>query len=108
MVRCVRCGEPDAPVCRFHPDAKAFAFGTGRFQYGYTSAWDTPHDRWFCCNASGPECPGCCEEPTHTDSATWWESFAHLAPPIESEPEESSSSEEHDDGANEATAMELG
>ena len=59
---CVRCGAGDAPSCRFHPDARAFAFGTGRFGYGYTNLWDTPHDRWFCCGGTAPECAGCCEE----------------------------------------------
>ena len=40
---CVRCAEPSAPTCRFHPDAKAFAFGSGRFDYDYNTFWDTPH-----------------------------------------------------------------
>ena len=61
-VLCVRCGAGGEPSCRFHPDARAFAFGTGRFDYGYTSLWDTPHDRWFCCGGTAPECAGCCEE----------------------------------------------
>jgi hypothetical protein len=40
---CVRCADGRAPTCRFHPDAKGFAFGSGRFDYDYTTLWDTPH-----------------------------------------------------------------
>ena len=71
---CVRCGAGDAPSCRFHPDARAFAFGTGRFGYGYTNLWDTPHDRWFCCGGTAPECAGCCEEQNHSmwSGPSWW------------------------------------
>jgi hypothetical protein len=96
--KCVRCGDGDAPTCNFHPDAKAFAFGTGRFQYGYDTNWDTPHDRWFCCGGAAAECSGCCEEPHHTTRETWWEAYVHLAPALESHECEDSSSDEGQDG----------
>ena len=90
---CVRCGEGGAPTCRFRPDARAFAFGTGRFGYGYTSLWDTPHDRWFCCGGIGPECAGCCEEQKRRMSKgvvkgppSWWWHYAHCPRRVEMAP----------------------
>ena len=59
---CARCAEPSAPSCRFHPDARAFAFGSGRFDFAFSSLWDTPHDHFFCCNTSSSSAPGCLEE----------------------------------------------
>jgi len=43
VLACVRCANPSAPTCKFHTDAKAFAFGSGRFDFEYASLWDTPH-----------------------------------------------------------------
>jgi hypothetical protein len=67
VAACVRCAAPSEPTCRFHPDAKAsnarrtradvlceclshtrlhgqaFAFGSGRFDFAFSSLWDTPH-----------------------------------------------------------------
>ena len=59
---CARCAEPSAPSCRFHPDARAFAFGSGRFDFAFSNLWDTPHDHFFCCNSSSSSAPGCLEE----------------------------------------------
>jgi hypothetical protein len=91
---CIRCGKGDGPSCRFHPDAKAFAFGTGRFDYGFTSAWDTPHDRWFCCGKIGASDIGCCEEALHTLDEQWWRPYAEHAPSLEAE---SSSGDDDED-----------
>jgi hypothetical protein len=101
---CVRCGAGSAPSCRFHPDAKAYAFGTGRFEFGYTSLWDTPHDRWFCCGGAAPDCPGCCEEAAHCTDPDWWRAYSHLAPPLEDDDCESSS---ESDGAEAMAAMDI-
>ena len=83
MSHCVRCGDGTGPTCKFHPDAKAFALGTGRFDYGFTSAYDTPHDFWFCCGGAAPGCVGCCEEPTHTIDPEWWRTYAEDAPQLD-------------------------
>lgn len=98
---CVRCGNGAAPRCRFHPDAKAFAFGTGRFDFGYTTAWDTPHDIWFCCGSTSPQCIGCCEEESHTTREDWWQPYAELGPSLD---ESSTSSEEEDDDEEDASS----
>lgn len=82
---CVRCGTGSASRCRFHPDAKAFAFGTGRFDYAYCTLWDTPHDCWFCCGGSAADCEGCCEEEAHSTDSEWWRAYAHLAPELQSD-----------------------
>ena len=106
---CIRCGDGTAPSCRFHPDAKAFAFGTGRFDYGYTSAWDTPHDIWFCCGAGAPGAAGCCEESTHTVDVDWWQAYCHLAPSLEesasSDDSEEAEEEDDDDAASTVDAL---
>jgi len=108
---CVRCGSGAAHTCRFHPDAKAFAFGTGRFDYGYTSLWDTPHDRWFCCGGATAESPGCCEEASHRTDPAWWQAYAHLSPPLDADADESdgeaSSEESSERGSDNAEAMDL-
>ena len=85
MSVCVRCGNGRLPSCHFHPDAKAFAFGTGRFRYGYTSAWDTPHDRFFCCGGTSPQCPGCLVEDTHTCDPGWWLAYAGQSPSLDAD-----------------------
>ena len=79
---CVRCGDGTAATCRFHPDAKAYAFGCGRFDYGYTSLWDTPHDRWFCCGRADATAEGCVEECCHTTDSEWWWALSHLSPAL--------------------------
>ena len=108
---CVRCGAGDAPSCRFHPDARAFAFGTGRFDYGYTSLWDTPHDRWFCCGGIAPECAGCCEEQNHSTDPDWWRAYDHLSPALasdrDSSGDSSSDSERSSDAAEAMSAMDI-
>lgn len=78
LALCVRCGDGAAPRCRFHPDAKGFGFGSGRFDYGWSNLWDTPHDAWFCCGSSAAECVGCVEELEHTVDPEWWREYAHL------------------------------
>ena len=111
MALCVRCGAGDAPSCRFHPDARAFAFGTGRFDYGYTSLWDTPHDRWFCCGGIAPECAGCCEEQNHSTDPDWWRAYDHLSPALasdrDSSGDSSSDSERSSDAAEAMSAMDI-
>ena len=108
---CVRCGAGDAPSCRFHPDARAFAFGTGRFDYGYTSLWDTPHDRWLCCGGIAPECAGCCEEQNHSTDPDWWRAYDHLSPALasdrDSSGDSSSDSERSSDAAEAMSAMDI-
>ena len=94
---CIRCGQGSAPTCRFHPDAKAFAFGTGRFEYGYTSAWDTPHEMWFCCGAGSAAAAGCCEESRHTVDPEWWTAYAGHAPALDETAEEASDEDDDDD-----------
>lgn len=109
---CVRCGDGSAATCRFHPDAKAFAFGTGRFDYAYKSAWDTPHDYWFCCGGASPTCLGCCAEAVHTTNPDWWQEYAASAPDLEcasdEEEEELDDDEEDcDDVVSEADRQEM-
>ena len=100
---CVRCGDGTSAICTFHPDAKAFAFGSGRFDYGYTSLWDTPHDGWMCCNGAGPECPGCMQEPTHSMDPEWWVPYAVLAPALPAG-EDTASSEQGDSDQEDASS----
>jgi hypothetical protein len=90
---CARCGDGSASACSFHPDAKAYAFGTGRFDYAYTSLWDTPHDGFMCCGGVVGSV-GCCVEQTHTADAEWWRVYAHLAPALPSAEQGSSGSDE--------------
>ena len=97
---CVRCGDGAATTCRFHPDAKAFAFGTGRFDYAYTSAWDTPHDYWFCCSKPHSTQIGCCEEPYHTVDPNWWKKYLQQAPPLE--PDDLSACDEGEESSEES------
>lgn len=111
---CVRCGDATAATCDFHPDAKAFAFGSGRFDYCFTSLWDTPHDGWMCCNGAPAGAPGCCREPTHTTDPEWWRAYAHMAPALpqaddqgSDEDSDSADGEEDDEDPNGATAMAL-
>ena len=99
MAHCVRCGDGTAASCRFHPDAKAFAFGTGRFDYGYSSAWDTPHDVWFCCGSASPGCPGCCEEPAHSTDSEWWRPYAAAAPALVVATDDEGESDAESDGS---------
>ena len=113
MALCVRCGQGNAGLCRFHPDAKAFAFGTGRFEYAYTSAWDTPHDWWFCCGGNPTaRCEGCIEEPSHTTDPNWWVGYAAAAPALdngaEEEDEEDEDLEEEEGDSGEGEDMEAG
>ena len=96
--RCIRCHDGNAATCRFHPDAKAFAFGTGRFEYGYTSAWDTPHDHFFCCGAATSSTCGCCEEPHHRIDADWWREYESRAQALDAE---IGGSEQDEDGEEE-------
>jgi hypothetical protein len=104
MGLCVRCGDGSNPTCcRFHPDAKAFAFGTGRFDYGYSNAWDTPHDRWFCCGAVAAQSAGCCEEPMHTIDPNWWQAYVVHAPPLE----DSEDDGDEEDGDSEDESVEF-
>ena len=104
---CARCGDASAAVCVFHPDAKAFAFGTGRFDYGYTSLWDTPHDGWMCCEGAHAATPGCQMEPTHTADPEWWRAYVHLAPPMPCDEDDEDVEEDSDDDpdADAATAL---
>mmetsp|Transcript_49838 Transcript_49838/g.80390 ORF Transcript_49838/g.80390 Transcript_49838/m.80390 type:complete len:139 (+) Transcript_49838:2-418(+) len=106
VLACVRCANPSAPTCKFHTDAKAFAFGSGRFDFEYASLWDTPHDMWFCCESRNAACEGCCEEPQHSTDLFWWRAHEHLAPPLASDSSEPGSGS---DGSveNENSAMEL-
>ena len=107
MAHCVRCGDGTAASCRFHPDAKAFGFGTGRFEYAYSSAWDTPHDVWFCCGSPNPRCPGCCEEPANSTDPDWWRANAAAAPLLEAAASEDGSegqSGEESDGSEHVKA----
>ena len=107
---CVRCGDGTAAVCQFHPDAKAWAFGSGRFDYAYTSLWDTPHDGWMCCVDGNPAAAGCMCEATHTVDAEWWRAYTHLAPAMPADREEgmssSSSSSEGEEDADDADERE--
>ena len=104
---CLRCGGTvGAGACQFHPDAKAFAFGTGRFDFNFENWWDTPHDRWFCCMAGAASAPGCCTLDEHTTSPDWWLAFVHLAPPLEAEDEDSDDGEDDED-SDSAAQMEV-
>ena len=111
MASCVRCGNGSAGLCRFHPDAKAFAFGTGRFDYAYTSAWDTPHDWWFCCGNPTATCEGCVEEPLHTVDPDWWRRYAGAAPALDAGATEDEDEELDGEGegeSGESEEMEVG
>mmetsp|Transcript_25413 Transcript_25413/g.60459 ORF Transcript_25413/g.60459 Transcript_25413/m.60459 type:complete len:137 (+) Transcript_25413:268-678(+) len=90
-----------AATCRFHPDAKAFAFGSGRFDFGYTSLWDTPHDMWFCCGSSEAACVGCVEEAQHVPDPSWWMRYAHLAPPLITSDADDEDNEDEDEDEEE-------
>ena len=103
---CVRCGDASAAVCVFHPDAKAWAFGSGRFDYAYTSLWDTPHDGWMCCANGTAAASGCVVEATHTADAGWWRAYAHLAPSMPGEHDDDSSEEGEEGMDRAAMAME--
>ena len=94
---CVRCGTGSASRCRFHPDAKAFAFGTGRFDYAYCTLWDTPHDRWFCCGSSNATCVGCVEETQHTLDPNWWQAYAQLSPAIPNDDDDDDDDDEEEE-----------
>jgi hypothetical protein len=97
LLLCFRCGNGTAPTCRFHPDAKAFAFGSGRFDYGYETLWDTPHDCFLCCGNECPSSEGCTEQSQHILDIDWWKAYDHLAPPLDEESEEN---EEESDGSD--------
>ena len=106
FARCVRCGMGSAPTCRFHPDAKAFGFGTGRFDFGYTTLWDTPHEQWFCCGGVSADCIGCCQELTHTTDPKWWRAYEHLSPPLQ-EHSDDESMDSDPDGVEAMAAMDI-
>ena len=93
----MRCGGTvGVGACQFHPDAKAFGFGTGRFDFAFTNLWDTPHERWFCCMAGAASAPGCCTLDEHSTDPSWWVAFAHLAPALDDDDDDDES--EEDDG----------
>ena len=94
LALCARCGDGAAPSCRFHPDAKAYAFGSGRFDYGFTCLFDTPHDRWFCCGATEVRAAGCLEEATHTTDLDWWTAYENQSPPLPDEDGDGSGEED--------------
>lgn len=106
FAQCVRCGMGSAPSCRFHPDAKAFGFGTGRFDFGYASLWDTPHDQWFCCGGVAADRIGCCQELSHTTDPNWWRAYEQLSPPLQ-ETCDDESIDSDPDGAEAMAAMDI-
>lgn len=106
FAQCVRCGMGSAPTCRFHPDAKAFGFGTGRFDFGYTTLWDTPHEQWFCCGGVAADCIGCCQELLHTTDPNWWRAYEHLSPPLQ-EHSDDETMDSDPDGAEAMAAMDI-
>jgi len=111
LALCARCGDGRSPTCRFHPDAKGFAFGTGRFDYAYESLFDTPHDRWLCCGSTEATCAGCVEEANHTTDLDWWRAYAHLSPPLpagdDSDDDDSCEDDSMDAVTDGAAAMEI-